>query len=160
VASRKKRKWNAGDIFLIPLRDKTSIIGHILGRSAGALGGLAICLYDVRGHWNSENLPPNLDSDRIFSVLATTPDFLESGRWPVTVSDAIHSASLSTLVDVKALIGQKIRGSELVENFVNAFYGLEPWDDWYIPDYLDAFLISIDKKPLDRLIFCGRHKAL
>jgi len=54
-------------------------------------------------------------------------------------------------------IGAKVRGSGIVEEFVNAFYGFAPWDDWYVPDYLDAFLISASKKPTDRLVYSGRH---
>jgi hypothetical protein len=57
----------------------------------------------------------------------------------------------------QGFVGAKVRGSAVVEEFVNAFYGLMPWDDWYVPDYLDDFLVSPDKKPDQRLVYSGRH---
>jgi hypothetical protein len=35
----------------------------------------------------------------------------------------------------------------LAEDFLNAFYALIPWDNYYIPEYLDKYLIDISKKP-------------
>lgn len=35
----------------------------------------------------------------------------------------------------------------LFEAFVNAWYGLRFWDDWYDPNYLSAFLMDKDAKP-------------
>jgi hypothetical protein len=40
----------------------------------------------------------------------------------------------------------------LAEDFLNAFYGLTAWDDWFDPNYLDEFLFDITKKP-KKLIF-------
>jgi hypothetical protein len=35
----------------------------------------------------------------------------------------------------------------VIEEFVSAYHSLCPWDDWADPDFLDALLISKDKKP-------------
>jgi hypothetical protein len=49
-------------------------------------------------------------------------------------------------------VGAKIRGAGVVEEFINAFYGLLPWDSRYDPEYFDKLLISPAKRP-SRLIF-------
>jgi len=38
-------------------------------------------------------------------------------------------------------------GSAIVNEFLNAYYALQPWDDWKDPHYLDSLLVSPDKKP-------------
>jgi hypothetical protein len=53
-------------------------------------------------------------------------------------------------------INAKIIGSKNVTEFLNAFYGLVPWDDWKDPAYLDKLLLSPKKKP-PHLIF--KNKA-
>jgi len=49
----------------------------------------------------------------------------------------------------------KIVGSANIAEFLNAYYGLVPWDDWADPNYLDKLLISPDKKPKN-IIFKNR----
>jgi hypothetical protein len=48
--------------------------------------------------------------------------------------------------------GERFSDAALVEDFVNAFYALRPWDNWYDPNYLDKFLINTSKKP-SNLVF-------
>jgi hypothetical protein len=49
-------------------------------------------------------------------------------------------------------VGVTVYGAGNVEEFLNAYYGLRAWDDWYHPAYLDGLLLSPDKKPT-RLMF-------
>jgi hypothetical protein len=34
-------------------------------------------------------------------------------------------------------VGSTIYDAAIAEDFMNAFYALQPWDDWHNPDYLD-----------------------
>ena len=52
----------------------------------------------------------------------------------------------------KNWIGAKHYDAALLEDFLNSFYALLPWDDWFNPNYLDEFLVSLDKKP-QKLIY-------
>jgi hypothetical protein len=47
----------------------------------------------------------------------------------------------------KGFVGAKVVGSKNVNELLNAYYGLSPWDDWKDPTYLDKLLISPEKKP-------------
>jgi len=43
-------------------------------------------------------------------------------------------------------------GAGIVNEFLNAYYALRAWDDWYDPAYFDGLLLSPEKKPT-RLMF-------
>lgn len=160
MASKKKQRWDVGDVFLLPLKDGTACIGQVIGREPSALNSVAIALYDIKGGWKGLDDFPELRLADIFSAILVTKDYLDGGGWKVVARedvDLLADKKPYEHLRAKGFIGAKIRGSELVEDFANAFYGLAPWDDWYVPDYLDGYLISPDKKPVERLIFSGRH---
>ncbi|WP_374604694.1 hypothetical protein [Arenimonas sp.] len=156
-ARRKKHPWVIGDVFLVPLRDGSHCPGQVVGREPDLLNCVAIALFDARGAW-SESWEPAADS--IFSKLFVSRDALDLGQWPVVGRRASALARPGmpneSLRDV-GFVGAKVVGSDIVDEFVNAYFGLMPWDDWYVPDYLDDLLVSPDRKPTDRLVYCGRH---
>ncbi|MBL0145402.1 MAG: hypothetical protein IPP48_06245 [Chitinophagaceae bacterium] len=47
----------------------------------------------------------------------------------------------------------------LAIDFLAAFHKLTPWDDWYDPNYLDEFLVNVEKKPAE-LIYSKRKDTL
>ena len=86
-------------------------------------------------------------------IVATQPfpagnDFVSRKRLYLRGKDFI---STNTSREGKPVIGAKIIGSGIVNEFVEAFYGLVPWDDWKAPHYLDSLLISEAAKPVYRL---------
>ncbi|MGN6224843.1 hypothetical protein [Pseudoxanthomonas sp.] len=160
MARRRIQKWSEGSIFLVPLMDETNCLGQVIGHEPDALNSVAIALFDIRGHWDEEKDVPILGKEAVFSLVLVTRELLDSGHWRVLgerASDMPGEMRPYERLRATGFIGAKIRGSGIVEEFANAFYGLAPWDDWYIPDYLDGFLISPDKKPVGRLVFSGRH---
>jgi hypothetical protein len=48
-------------------------------------------------------------------------------------------------------VGAVVRGSGIMMEFLDAFYGLRAWDDYADPAYFDKLLLTQDKKP-SRLI--------
>lgn len=153
-------KWDAGDVFLLPLQDGSSILGQVVGREHDALGSVGVALFDCRLQGSEVSDTSRLDEASLFSLVLTSTDFLDSGRWKIIGGDSIEIARSVVSYEkfrVSGFVGAKVYGSALVEDFANAFFGLQPWDDWYVPDYLDSLLISADRKPVDRLIYSGRH---
>ncbi|WP_312316797.1 Imm26 family immunity protein [Stenotrophomonas sp.] len=159
--SRKKRqKWGVGSVFVVPLKDGEYCVGQVIVRERELLNSAAVAFYDRKGQLDADGQLPQVSVESIISVIYVTVDLLNSGRWSV-VGQADDSASLPMqpyehLRDA-GFVGAKIRGSSIAESFLNAFYALEAWDDWYVADYLDDFLISPAKKPVDRLVYSGRH---
>jgi hypothetical protein len=153
--------WSAGSVFLVPLRDGTHCPGLVIAAEPSALNSVSIALFDQKDDWVGTT--PTLNIDRIFSLLLVTRDLLDSGRWPIISRQAecdLLDRDPYERIRREGFIGAKVRGSANVEEFANAFYGLLPWDDWYLPNYLDEFLLTPEKKPIDRLVFSGRHGNL
>ena len=63
------------------------------------------------------------------------------------MSDNAASAHPCEPLRASGFIGATITGSGIVDDFVNAFHGLAPWDDWHDPRYLDTLLLDPSKKP-------------
>lgn len=160
VAKKKKQAWVVGSVFLLPLKDGESCLGQVIGREPGLLNCVAIALFDCKKAWAVGEDFPALSIELAFSAIYVTRDLLDSGRWAVIDDQGVGiSEEMKPYEHLRdrGFIGAKVRGSANVEEFANAFYGLMSWDDWYVPDYLDAFLLSADKKPIERLVYSGRH---
>ncbi len=152
---RKKQTYAIGDVFFIRLDDGDVVPGQVIGQEGAALNSVTIALFDRKGPLEGI-ASQELDPDAIFSMLFVTRDLLDEGEWPVVAHRAsMVPAERRPYEDLrgKGFIGARIRGSGNVESFVNAFYGLQLWDDWYDPNTLDDYLVSIDKKPVERLVF-------
>ena len=50
-------------------------------------------------------------------------------------------------------VGVKVIDSGIIIKFLNAFYGMFPWDHFHDPEYLDKLLVSSKLKPTQRLVF-------
>lgn len=86
-----------------------------------------------------------IESTDLLSVLFVTSHYLDSGRWSlVAVGKEIPVA---VYIDIPALrrkefVGLKIVGAANVEKFVNACFGLFPWDGFAKSEYFNDFLIE------------------
>ncbi len=143
-----KKTISRGDLFGIPLKDESFLLGQVLSIEPEALNSIGCALFSAR--WKKgESIPPPLFSD-LFSILLITRDLLDLGTWkvvgnaPVSLSrDAIPYESLRKA----GFVGAKIVGSKIISSFANAFFGLDIWDKWADPKYLDKLLMSPDKRP-------------
>lgn len=153
-----------GDVFLVPVDERTSCAGQVVKDQAEVLGAVAVCLFDVpcMQELAADTPAPEIDVSTMFSAIMTTDDFLQTRRWPIVGSCTpvipMEAAPGEEFRD-RGYIGAKVYGSGILEQFVRAFYGKAPWDDYYLPDYFDAMLISPEWKPIERLVYSGRHGA-
>lgn len=153
--ARRKQIWTIGDVFSIPLDDGEVVAGQVIGQEPQALNSATIAVFDAKSGATAVD-PEALDSEGIFAKLFVTRDLLDSGVWHVVGhrSPLVPEGS-RPYEDLRGrgFIGARIHGSANVTAFVNAFYGLRPWDAWHDPNYLDQFLVSMAKKPVGRLIY-------
>jgi hypothetical protein len=152
----QKQPWEVGDVFLVPTSDGQFVIGQIIGREAQVLNSVTVAFFDQRVPSPQE--PTELDWRRIFSVVFATREQLDRGSWKVvsrrsvTVpKDLFPYEGLRT----SGFVGAKVIGSGILNEFVDAYYGLVPWDNWKDPNYLDGLLVAPDKKPIDRIVLKG-----
>lgn len=151
MAKREKQKWAVGDVFLVETVDGLAAVGQIVGQEKSVLNSVSCAFFDVRINAAHEvTAISDLDASQIFSVLFVTKDLLDEGVWRV-----VGNRPVDILVWQKPYeqlrkndwVGAKVIGSNIVTEFINAFYALVPWDDWKNPAYLDQLLVSPGKKP-------------
>lgn len=127
------------------------MVGQVVGREPEVLNSVSIALFDIRtGSVHDWKKAAVLLGEKIFSILFSTRDLLDSGDWkvidvrPVSIpQEMLPYEKLRS----QGFVGAKVIGSGIVNSFVNAFSGLAPWDDWKDPHYLDTLLLTPDKKP-------------
>ncbi len=165
------QQWRRGDIFLVQNSDQQFTPGQILGFETRTLHSAACAFFNERISDPSATDSLRLNPDRCFAALLVTPDGLDAGVWPVVGHQPVTLPSrlypyrralalrrfwgffgLGWSLLTRKLPNPKIHGSGNVSNFLNAFYGLRAWDDWFDPSYLDTLLLSPEKKP-EKLVF-------
>lgn len=109
----------------------------------------ALCAFTLTKAQLGQN-SPKFDLKDVLSIQFVTIDLLDSGVWPVVgwMSPIdFHSAFDLEKHRSNQFVGTKICGSGNIINFLNACFGLEPWDDWYDPQALDGYLLTPRHKP-------------
>lgn len=150
----KRQKWQAGDKFLVPLKDGTFAQGQVVTAAMEAMNS-ALCVFSL-ARYNEKPLflhAPKLEDS--IAVLFVTRAWLDSGRRQVVgnepnvwCADYINFDKL----EEKGFVGAKIIGSAIVGNLLNAFHCLEPWNDFHDPRFLDGLLLSPNLKPASVLL--------
>ena len=141
-----RRKPPVGSVFRVPLSDGGYAIGQVIAYEPQMLNSVS-CVFTSQGDWTPGSTIPE---SAIVASLFTTYDLLTKGRWeilgeaPIPISrpnfpfEHLRSAGW---------VGAKMTGSGIVEEFLNAWFGLAPWDDWADPDYLDRLLFPGRVRP-------------
>lgn len=155
MARKKKQLWKVGDYFTIPLADGSFSIGQVVGQEKEALNSV-ICAFFTRHYPDAPHqLDQALVDQELVAVLFVTRDSLDSGDWKVIFSgDTFPISHYMDIAYLKAsgFVGVRVIGSQIILDFMNAYYGFYSWDGYYEPDYFDKLLVSLDRKP-SKLLF-------
>ena len=145
--SKRHNVVEAGDVFLVPLLDGRYSVGQVLDFMMPNAPSCAI--YGQTTPFPPERPIEILRNDVICSV-STTRDLLDSGRWKVVANRSVQLERArwpNEQFRSRNWVGAVTQGSGIVENFLNAFHGLAPWDRYKDPNYFDEMLISEAIKP-------------
>lgn len=142
---KKKHAWRVGDVFLVPRKDGDHTVGQVIEHILPHVISIAL----FRTAPASAVHPCAPGPDEVFSVVTTDDYGLTTGRWKVVASgDIIIPRHLWPSNNVPpSLVGLRTFDHELIEVFVNAFHGLQAWDDWHDPHFLDELLLTPAMKP-------------
>lgn len=146
---RTKIIWKTGDIFAVPLVNNQFAIGQILGQSM--VNFVRISLYDET-IFELENIEStNLCNEtNLISLIEVSREQLDYNVWKILGNKEV-SIPLNRQPNEKYRnlnwVGAQMNDAALAEDFLNAFYALITWDNWFDPNYLDKFLVDISKKP-------------
>jgi hypothetical protein len=160
--ARKRQKWQIGDTFGVQAIDGQYVIGQVVERVEDPLGCITVALFDLRVKNLEEAKNIDLKLELVFSVVFTTRDLLACGEWPVIEHRQVSvPAAWFPHADKRAAgwVGATVFGSGIIEDFLNAYYALRPWDDSYDPDYYDRLLLNPSKKPKKLLLSRGANKG-
>lgn len=138
----RRAKWKKNCLFLISLENGQKSVGQILDVPSGAMGAV-LCGFFL--NTVTPNQKVEVGRDSLISILFVTPDYLDSGRWKIL--DVGQEIPVDEFIDIKQLaakefVGMKVYGAGIVEKFINACYGLYPWNGFYREDYLDDLLLA------------------
>ena len=154
MARRKKIIWNCGDVFAVPLKNGKYAIGQTLIQNMKNTVGIA--LYDETVD-STDNI--DLESvckiENLISLVDVTIEQLTYGVWKILGSKKINIPE-SDFPNAKfrktKWVGSKMYDAALSEYFLNAYYALQPWDDWFNPNFLDELLVDKSKKPANLIL--------
>lgn len=155
---KQKQKWAIGDVIAIPLSNEQYALGQIVGQEPDIMKSVTIALFDHLINTVADVEAKSLcKPNEIYSILFVTLNHIENGKWNVLGSGSNIEIETNKMPFESArgtgFIGAKVVGSGIVNDFVEAFFGLQAWDDWKDPEYLDSLMIRTDLKPVDRLIY-------
>lgn len=148
-----KPNAETGDIFRVNLNNGSAILGQVIQYDKRGLPGYSLGLFDLPFESHQERTNTNLSFDKCFSILiGTTECFSRNSNWKVI-------GNQNLIIPKKYYPYERLRKSNkpgcilhnksAIDEFVNAYYGLLPWDNYYKSDYLDGMLLSLEKKPLN-----------
>lgn len=154
--AKKNQDIKIGDVFTIPLKERGEVLAQIIDLP---WPGPRIAIFDRVLSSDSE-CEKNLALLDPFAILIVTPELLKWGRWRVRSNVSVNIARErwpQEELASKQWVGVHVHGAGLVEDFVSAYFGQAPWDAYYIPEFLDAFLLDPNRKP-QRLIYTRRNQ--
>ena len=152
-ARNKKVLWAVGDIFTTKLNNGKYAVGHVLSQRLP--NTVRIALYDevINNLENVEIAVLCKESD-LLSLIEVTKEQIDFGVWkvignkPTTTPVSRHAnEQYRSSEPYKDGVGSNVKDAAIAEDFMNAFYGLNPWDDSYDPEYYDKMLVDKSKKP-------------
>jgi hypothetical protein len=146
---KRKIKWNFGDVFIVPLLNNKYAVGQVLDLM---MANIVRCAFydELVDNISNIDISKVCDSNKLISLVATSREQLDYDVWKIIGNKEVlipKSRFPNEECRSKGWVGAIIHDAALAEDFLNAFYALAPWDDWYNPNYLDEFLVDISKKP-------------
>lgn len=144
---KRRTPLKEGDIFVVPQLDGRWTPAQVLNLM---MPNVPSCAF-YRTRLAPPFLPPlQLERNDIFSALTVTRDLLDSRRWPIVDAAPVQLERArwpNEQYRSRRWVGSKTYGSGIVEDFLNAFHGLAPWDQYKDPNYFDRLLLSESWKP-------------
>lgn len=141
-----------GDIFLIPTLDGLYVPAQVIDFEKRTLHCISCGLFDQRVCDQEDAVSIILDEAKLFSTVLVFQTEFRAKRWKVFQNQKLKIPKKYYPYEKELKrngIGVKILEPAMLSLFLNAFYGLGPWNFHFKPDYSDSLLIEPNKKPLN-----------
>lgn len=146
----RRQKLQAGDYFAIPLKNGEYGLGQILDM-VECVDDATCVLFNKKF---SEGTSILVTSDDVICAQYVVGQLLRR-YFPIVQSGIVDTPLLQKYFPEHNrfkqgdIVGMTSYQTGIIEMFLNAYFGLTPWDECYNPNYYDALLVSMDKKPLN-----------
>lgn len=139
-------KIENNSIFAVPLLDGSHAIGVFHKFTPKPLNSCICSFYNYATNKTELEIENKLNRENAISLIFTTPDSLKAGKW-LMLDGSKSVFQDSELPDFKynqigSYKGAKVYGSGIVRKFLNAYFGLMPWDMMKDPDYFQNLLLE------------------
>ena len=145
---RKRIKWNFGDVFGAKLPNGELALLQAINSFMTNI--VYVALTDKKISTIGVDLPI-LTSDDIISLIAITRHELDFAEDFILLGTQQLIADKSSFKNEQfkniGYVGAISYDAGLAIDFLAAYHKQAPWDDWYDPNYLDEYLVSLEKKP-------------
>ncbi len=146
---RRKTKWKDEDVFAVPLSNSSFAVGQVLDLMM--VNQVRLALYDEPAlTMEAIDVAAACNPQRLISLVASSREQLDYGVWKI-LGNKPMSMPLSRYPNEQfrhnGWVGAKHYDAGLVEDFLEAYYALRYWDNWFNPNYLDVFLVDGSKRP-------------
>lgn len=148
--ARTKQKWRVGDVFAIQQNDGLWTLGQALDLMMPNI--VSCAFYDIRvGSPEPIGNLALLPGEKLVAVRSVSREQLDYHVWRVVghlEPQLPRKMWPNEKYRKRDWVGAEMSDAALAEDFLNAYYGLRPWDEMYDPNYYEkTFLISPEKKP-------------
>jgi hypothetical protein len=147
MAPKQVQQWTVGDIFTVKLLDGTFAVGQVVDVPMANTASCA--LFGRRfDHQPKERFAFALDD--VVGVATVVPAHLDRGVWKVFSRGRVvlpQSQWPNEATRLRRWVGSKVYTGAILEDFLNAYHALAPWNKFHDPEYLDKILIDPSKKP-------------
>jgi len=141
--------WEVGDVFAAPLADGTFIFGQVLWEPVFEKGAgvraPTVSLLEYRLPRPDEVDIDEVVRSRTLAILHVQSHSLAEGRWRVVGRRPVTSDPFGGPCGRFGAVGSVCWDG--LEILANAWYGLEPWNQYFRPDHLDQYLMKGVSRP-------------
>lgn len=146
---KRKIKWGTGDVFAVPLANDNFAVGQVLDLMM--VNQVRIALYnEVFPTLEAIDLAAVCAPAHLISLITSSREQLDYSVWKIVGNKPVPvpiERYPNEQFRHNGWVGAKHYDAGLVEDFLDAYYALRPWDTWFNPNYLDAFLVDVSKRP-------------
>ena len=132
-----KQIANIGDVFEVPLDDKSSVLGQIVEIEKEVLNCITCVFFYSRNEKSINTLKP-------ISIQFVTKDLFNSGKWKRIGNEKVQIPETSLPyreTKENGWVGAKVIGSGIIVKFLSAFYGQRQWNEMKDPNYYNNLLL-------------------
>jgi hypothetical protein len=157
----KPQKWQEGDIFAIPLSDRTFGYGQVLWHQ-NKKSSVTCAIFECRSI--EIKAKEGIVQSNVISVMTVKDLFgLNSGKWKVIGNHSlvIEKSIVPMEHSGKPGIGSKIYQESTLSNFIEAYFRIKPWNHLPFKDsFMDTLLLPGIVRPDNVIILTKEEKKL